>query len=239
MKKKFIIFKWIYPLIFLLVNLIFTNVSAQTGLTLEQALSVAESNSPTVLKTRLSLIRSQENLNVQNAALKSKFALSVNPITYSQNRAYNTSTSNFNTTKDLQSSGSFTVVQPVLATDATVTLSDNFSYNNNLYNEQFKTAGVAYNNDLSIQLNQPLFTYNRTKLNLKTLQLQLENAQLTYAVQLLATEKSVTQSFYAVYQAQQSMDISNQAFQDMMKSYEITKNKANAGISAQSEMFQA
>jgi len=238
-KKIFKVFKWIHPLIFVLVNLIIINVSAQQGLTLEQALSIAESNSPTILKTRLSLIRSQENLNAQNAALKSKFALSVNPITYSQNRAYNTSTSNFNTTKDLQSSGSFTVVQPVLATDATVTLSDNFSYNNNLYNEQFKTAGVAYNNDLSIQLNQPLFTYNRTKLNLKTLQLQLENAQLTYAVQLLATEKSVTQSFYAVYQAQQSMDISNQAFQDMMKSYEITKNKANAGISAQSEMFQA
>ena len=84
-----------------------------------------------------------------------------------------------------------------------------------------------------------MFTYNRTKLNLKTLQLQLENAQLSYAVQLLATEKSVTQSFYAVYQAQQSMDISNQAFQDMIKSNEITKNKANAGISAQSEMFQA
>jgi outer membrane protein TolC len=52
-------------------------------------------------------------------------------------------------------------------------------------------------------------------------------------------EQSVSQAFYAVYQAQQSMDISNQAYQDMMKSYEITKNKADAGISAQSEKFQA
>ena len=69
--------------------------------------------------------------------------------------------------------------------------------------------------------------------------MQLENAQLTYAVQLLATEQSVTQAFYAVYQAQQSMDIANQAFQDMMKNFEITKNKANAGVSAQSEMVQA
>ena len=131
MKKKFIIFKWIYPTIFILVNLIFTNLSAQKGLTLEQALTVAESNSPTVIKTRLSLVRSQENLNAQNAALKSKFALSVNPLTYSQNRAYNTSTEIFNTTKDLQSSGAFTIVQPILPTDATITLSDNFSYTNN------------------------------------------------------------------------------------------------------------
>ena len=240
MKKKFMIYKWICPLIFLLVNLVSTSVSAQQGLTLEQALSVAESNSPTVQKTRLSLIRSQENLNAQNAALKSKFALSVDPITYSQNRAFQSSLSSYNTTKALQSSGSFTVVQPFLPTDATITLSDNLSYTNNLYNELFPNSkGELFNNDLSIQLNQPLFTYNRTKQNLKTLQLQLENAQLNYAVQLLATEKNVTQSFYAVYQAQQSLDISNQAYQNMVKTYEITKNKAAAGISAQSEMFQA
>ena len=220
-------------------NLLVIEGLAQKGLTLEQALSIAQSNSPTVIKTRLSLVRSQENLNAQNAALKSKFALSVNPLTYSQNRALQTSLSKYNTTKDVQSAGSFTVVQPVLLTDATVTLSDNFSYTNNIANELFGAAGKAFNNDLAIQINQPLFTYNRTKLNLKTLQLQLENAQLSYAVQLLATEKSVTQSFYAVYQAQQSMDIANQAYQDMLKNFEITKNKANAGISAQSEMVQA
>ena len=239
MKKKSVINNWIYPTIFLVINLVCANASAQQGLTLEQALKVAESNSPTVIKMRLSLIRSQENLNAQNAALKSKFALSVNPISFAQNRALISSLSKYNTTKDLQSSGSFTIVQPFLPTDATITLSDNFSYTNNIQNALFGAAGKAFNNDLGIQLNQPLFTYNRTKQNIKTLQYQLENSQLSYAVQLLATEKSVTQSFYAVYQAQQSMDISNQAFQDMMKSYEITKNKANAGISAQSEMFQA
>ena len=161
-------------------------------------------------------------------------------MTYSQNRAYNTSTEIFNTTKSLKSSGSFTVVQPVLPTDATITLSDNFSYTNTLLNEQYpKSVGIIYNNDVGISVSQPLFTYNHTKLNLKTLQLQLENAQLTYAVQLLATEKSVTQSFYSVYQAQQSMEIAHQAFLDMMKNFEITKNKANAGVSAQSEMVQA
>ena len=226
-------------LIIVLMNLLAFNGFSQNGITLEQALTTAESNSPTILKTRLSLIRSQENLNAQNDALKSKFALSVSPITYSQDRAFNSSFSDFNTTKDLQSSGSFTVVQPFLPTDATITLSDNFGYTNNIYNEKFPTAGVAYNNDLTIQLNQPLFTYNHTKLNLKTLQLQLETAQLNYAIQLLAMEQSVSQAFYAVYQAQQSMDISNQAYQDMRKNYEITKNKADAGISAQSEKFQA
>ena len=214
-------------------------LSAQTGLTLEQALSTAESNSPSIIKTRLSLKRSQENLNAQNAALKSNFSLSINPINYSQNRAYY-SNFGFNTTKDILSSGSFTIRQPFLATDATITLSDNFSYTNSILNVQFPDQeGIKFNNDLSLNLTQPLFTYNRTKMSLKELKLALENAQLNYAIQLLALEKSVTQAFYAVYQAQQSLEIANQAYQNMMQSYEISKNKVNAGISAQSEMFQA
>jgi outer membrane protein len=227
---------------FLTLVLIITTVTSsfsQKGMTLEQALIIAESNSPTIKKTKLNLIRNQENLNAQNAALKSNFSLSVNPISYSQNRAFNNSISSFNTTKDLQSSGSFSIVQPIIFTDATITLSDNFSYYNNIYNEQFKTAGITYNNDLSIKLNQPLFTYNRTKLTLKELQLSLENAQLNYAIQLLSMEKNVSQAFYAVYQGQQSLDIADQAYVNMQKSYEISKNKVNAGISAQSEMFQA
>jgi outer membrane protein len=239
MKKSIFLLKWAYPLILLLMNITITDVSAQTGLTLEQALSTAETNSPTIIKTRLNLKRSQENLNAQNAALKSNFSLSINPINYAQNRAYYTN-SGFNTTKDIQSSGSFTIRQPILFSDATLSLTNNFSYTNSILNEQFPTQeGAVFNNDLSINLTQPLFTYNRTKMSLKELKLSLENAQLNYAIQLLAMEKNVTQAFYAVYQAQQSLDIADQAYQNMLKSYEISKNKVNAGISAQSEMFQA
>ena len=211
----------------------------QKALTLDEALKIAEDNSPSMKRTRLNLIRNQENLNAQNAALKSKFSLSVNPLTYSQNRAYNSVISGFNTTKDLMSSGSLVISQPIVFTDATLSLRNNFSYNNNIYNEEFPTSGVKFNNDLSINLNQPLFTYNRTKLQLKELQLSLENAQLNYAIQLLSLEKSVTQAFYYVYQQQQSMEISNQAYQNMQKSYEVSKNKVDAGISAREEMFQA
>ena len=35
----------------------------QKGLTLDEALRIAETNSPTMQRTRLSLVRSQENLN--------------------------------------------------------------------------------------------------------------------------------------------------------------------------------
>ena len=101
------------------------------------------------------------------------------------------------------------------------------------------TTTKGFSNNLSLNLDQPLFTYNRTKLQLKELQFALENAQLNYAIQLLALEKQVTQAFYYVYQQQQSLEIANQAYQNMQKSHEVSKNKVDAGISPREEMFQA
>ncbi|MCK7542090.1 MAG: TolC family protein [Marinilabiliales bacterium] len=52
-------------------------------------------------------------------------------------------------------------------------------------------------------------------------------------------KEQVTQAFYYVYQQQQSLDIAKQAYENMQKSYEVIKNKVDAGISAREEMFQA
>jgi outer membrane protein len=223
-------------ILILLSNMLSSN--AQTGLTLEQALSIAETNSPTIKKTRLNLIRSQENLNAQNAALKSNFSLTVNPIGYNQSRNFNDLISKWNTTTTTTSYGVFTVSQPIVLTDARISLTNSFGYTDS-YSEYANITTKGFSNNLTLSIDQPLFTYNRTKLQLKELQLALENAQLNYAIQLLSMENSVTQAFYAVYQAQQSLDIADQAYQNMQKSYEISKNKVNAGISAQSEIFQA
>jgi outer membrane protein len=214
------------------------NSFSQNGMTLEQALSVAESNSPTMKKTRLNLIRSQENLNAQNAALKSNFSLSVNPIGYSQTREFNDLISKWNSRTTTESFGLFTISQPIVLTDARVSLTNRFGYKDS-YSEYTNTTTKGFSNNLSLNLDQPLFTYNRTKLQLKELQLSLENAQLSYAIQLLSLEKQVTQAFYFVYQQQKSLEIANQAYQNMQKSYEVSKNKVDAGISAREEMFQA
>jgi outer membrane protein TolC len=211
---------------------------SQDGLTLARSLSIAEANSPTMKKTRLSLIRSQENLNAQNAALKSNFSLTLNPIGYTQDRQFNDLISKWNSQKSTESYGQFTISQPILLTDARISLLNRFGYKNS-YSEFTNTTTKSFSNDLSLNLDQPLFTYNRTKLSIKELQLALENAQLNYAIQLLALEQQVTQAFYFVYQQQQSLEIANQAYQNMQKSYEVSKNKVDAGISPREEMFQA
>lgn len=224
-------------ILFLLLICNITGFSQQ-GLTLEQALGVAESNSPSMKKTRLSLIRSQENLNAQNAALKSNFSLILNPIGYTQNREFNDLISKWNSRTTTESYGLFTVTQPIVMTDTRISLTNRFGYKDS-YSEYTSITTKGFSNNLSLNIDQPLFTYNRTKLQLKELQLALENAQLNYAIQLLSLEKMVTQYFYSVYQQQQSLNIANQAYQNMQKSYEVSKNKVDAGISAREEMFQA
>ncbi|OQB62307.1 MAG: Outer membrane efflux protein BepC precursor [Bacteroidetes bacterium ADurb.Bin145] len=211
---------------------------AQRGLTLEQSLKVAEDNSPAMKRTRLNLIRSQENLNAQNAALKSNFSLSVNPLSYRQDRSFNDLISAWNTTKTTESYGVFTVSQPILLTDARVSLLNKFGYVDS-YSEYSNNTNKGFSNSLSLNLSQPIFTYNRTRLQLKELQLAHENAQLNYAIQLLSLERQVTISFYNVYQKQQSLEIDRQAYENMQKSYEIIKNKVDAGLSAREEIFQA
>jgi outer membrane protein TolC len=233
--KQFIIRRGTCLLMFLITAI---SVFSQQGLTLEQSLSIAESNSPDMKRTRLSLIRSQENLNAQNAALKSNFSLTLNPIAYSQNRSFNELISQWNSVQSTQSYGEFTVTQPIVLTDARVSLINRFGYTDS-YSEYSNTTTKGFSNNLYLIFDQPLFTYNRTKLQLKELELALENSKISYAIQLLSLEEMVSQAFYYVYQQQQSLDIANQAFQNMQKSHEVIKNKVDAGISAREEMFQA
>jgi outer membrane protein len=238
MKSAFYLKLLTFLLIFLIVESGSIAVQAQKGLVLSEALQVAESNSPTIKKTMLNLVRNQENLNAQRASLKSKFSLSVNPFEYNKTREFNNVYSKWITTESKQSYGSFMISQPIAITDARVSLTNKLGWNNS-FSEFNNVRTKGFSNNLYLSIDQPLFTYNRTKLNIKELELALENAQLTYAIQRLAMERSVTQSFYIVYQQQQALDIARQAYENMQKSYEIVKNKTDAGISAKEEMFQA
>ena len=208
--------------VLLLVTCSFAGFSQQ-GLTLEQALKIAETNSPNMKITRLNLIRSQENLNAQNASLKSQFSVNLTPFSYTKSNEFNNLISDYNYSENKQASGSFRVQQPIKWSDATLSLTNKLTYLDNYSDYVASKKKQGFNNQLQISLDQPLFTYNRTKLALKELQLALENSQLNYAIQLLALEKSVTQGFYSVYQQQQSLEISKEAFVNMQKSYEVSQ----------------
>lgn len=101
------------------------------------------------------------------------------------------------------------------------------------------TTNKAFSNDLYVQLTQPVFTYNRRKMELKQLEFQLENAHISYALQRLNIEQQITTRFYQVYFAQTNPEISREEYQNALQSYEIIKNKVEADLAARVELYRA
>ncbi|WP_299578191.1 TolC family protein [uncultured Sunxiuqinia sp.] len=234
MKSTFVKLRFLILLVLFPVSALW----AQQLLSLEKAMEIASQNSPDIRRSLLNLERSQESLNAQKAALKSQFSLSLNPVEYSRTRSFDDYYSSWYTNESFGSSGTFTVSQPILLTDGTVSLVNRFGWqksNSDINNVEDR----SFTNNLYISLAQPLFTYNRLRLQLRELQLDLENSNLSYAMQLLNLEKLVTQYFYNVYMAQMSLNISKDELANTEKSYEITKNKVEAGLAAREELYQA
>lgn len=204
--------------------------------TLERVLKIAEENSPQLKQSKLSLYQSEENLIAQNAGLKSKFSLNLNPFSYSKNRNFDKRTATWYSNETKSSSGTFTVAQPIKFTDGTISLNNRLSYQDS---QTGNVTNKTFSNKLYLSLEQPLFTYNKTKMALRELELSFENAKISYALQELNIEKTVTQQFYSVYQAQKNLAIAKDEFKNQEANYKLVKDKVEAGLLKKEELFQA
>lgn len=211
---------------------------AQEVLTLDKALKIAFENSPTLVQSKLSLQQNELNLQAQKASLKSQFSLDVNPFSYSRSNRYDGYNSKWYDSKTMSSSASLGIVQPVKWTDGTISLINNVSWQD-ASNRSSGGKSTAFNHDISLRIEQPIFTYNRTKMRLRELELSLESARLNYAMKQLNIEKSVTDDFYSVYQKFKDLSIARDEYANQKQNYEIIKNKVEAGLVAKEELFQA
>jgi len=227
-------------LIFLIsiILLVIPEVNAQEILTLDKALGIAQTGSPDLKRSMLNLERFSKNLEAQRAALKSRFSLDVQPVGFSRNRRFDNRVSQWYTNENFETNALFRVEQPILMTDGTLSLTNEFGWQSSYSDASDLESKVFYNN-LYLNLNQPLFTYNRLKLQLEELELNFENANLNYAMQRLNLERNVTQFFYNVYMSQMNLNIAREELKNTQKSYEIIKNKVDAGLAAMEELYQA
>jgi outer membrane protein len=213
---------------------------AQKIMTLEDAMNIAMNNSPEILKSELNMTISKENLNAREATTKSLIKFQISPFYYSRNRSFDRERSYWITTEDKGASGDFVISQPLKFTDGTITLQNTFTYYDN-YSEftglTFKSKG--YSNDLFLSYSQPVFTYNRLKMELNQLRLALENATLSYAIQRLSLERAVNQYFYVVYQRKMALAVAEDELKNQQTGYDIIKSKVEGGLSANEELFQA
>lgn len=214
---------------------------SQMKMTLEDALEYSIDHSPELQEALINLERYKLSLEAQRASLKSKFALTLNPFTYSNNRSFDNRFSEWYTNESFSSNGTFSITQPIIWTDATVSLNNKFGWQNNTSTGMGGTNNTnkAFSNDLYLSINQPLFTYNRTKTDLRSIELDYENALINYALRRLSLESTITASFYNVYTAKNNLEISEAELKDAQQNFDIIKNKVDADLSARDELYQA
>lgn len=231
--------KLLWIVSFLCIISIETN--AQISMTLDDALNYSIENSPELRRALMNLRRYEFSLNAQRASLKSKFSLTLNPVSYNRNRYFENRLSEWYTNESFSTSGTFSISQPIIWTGATVSLNNRFGWQNN---KSSITGGIdndnrAFSNDLYLSITQPLFRYNRIKFDLKSIELDYENALINYALQRLNLENSITNNFYNVYTAQNSLEISRAELKDAEANYNVIKNKVDADLSSKDELYQA
>jgi outer membrane protein TolC len=229
-----------FILIAVILGGLFTTGNAQLVLTMEKAMDIAQENSPDIRTSLMNLERYQQMLIAQRASLKSRFSLNLSPVDYSKNRRFDNRLSQWYTNETFNSSGVFQIDQPILLTDGVISLINRFAWqNNNSQIDGLGNSNQAFTNDLYLQISQPIFTYNRRKMELKQIEYDLENANISYALQRLNTEKQITNQFYSVYIAQSNLEISKEELSNAQQSYDIIKNKVEADLAARDELFQA
>jgi len=211
---------------------------SQTVLSLEEALSIAMKNSPVIQQVELGLQRSEQSLKAQRAALKSNFSLSVNPFSYSYDKRFDRFNNIWYTSENSLSSADFRISQPIIWTDGIFSVTNRLRWQE-AWSEVQNQRNITWSNNLYFNLSQPLFTYNRTKLAVNELELDLENTTLNFVLQKLALEYDVTSGFYEVYRNKLNYTIAQEEYNNTHNSYQIIKNKVDAGLAAKEELYQA
>ena len=218
-----------------------TTMAGQELLTIDRAMVIAVENSPDMEQTRLALVQSQERLNAQRARLKSQFSISLNPFEYEKTNRFDPQTSEWFLNESASSGGMFSINQRILPTDGELMLVNRFSYDYSLTESALAVDPVSrtFNNRLYLQFSQPIFTYNRTRMELETVELEYEASLLRYLLMQLSLERDVARQFYAVYSNQMNLEIAREELKNNEESHGIIRNKVDGGLLALEELYQA
>ena len=232
--------KLLFATVIALAPVMKAGAQEQIVMTMEQALEYSAEHNPDLINSRMSMERYEQNLIAQRASLKSRFSLNLEPLSYSQSRQFDSRYSDWYTNRSLSSSGTFSISQPIIWTDATLSLNNSLSWQDNESTIGGKTnSNKAFSNRLYLSLNQPIFTYNRTKMNMRQIEMNYENARISYALQMLNVERNITSQFYSLFMSQQNLEISESELENAERNFNIIKDKVEADIATKDEYYQA
>ncbi|MDR2130848.1 MAG: TolC family protein [Odoribacteraceae bacterium] len=207
------------------------------ALTLDRALELASLQSPELMNSRRALQRSETQMINSKADLKPRLGLSFTPFSYDRSNTFMDYNSSYNLTETMSSNIALTLSQKVKFTGGTLNFSEGIDWRDYM-NETDQKSSSTFSNRLSISYEQPIFKYNEVKMNSRQQELDLETSRLSYALQVIQLEQTVTNAFYGVYRSFKSVETAEDAYNNQLETYTLTKNKVESKLLAESELLQ-
>lgn len=231
--------KKVFFVMVLLLTLSF-RIEAQKTLTLDEAISTALNESYSIKSAEQTLISSQKNLESIKMGLRSSvdFEFDIPRYSRSLSSQFNplTGTEQFFTVGNTTVEGRLSINQPILFTNGTVSIVSSI-FGRDQFADMSGTTRDYFSN-LSIRLNQPLFTFNSQLGNLERAEINLEKTKRNYSRAEREIIYNVTASFYNLYKAKKSVEITEEKVKQTEDSYTTAMNKFKAGLIAEVEALQ-
>lgn len=218
----------------------FSACFGQRMLSLEDALSIALKESYSIMSADYSLQTSQWNLEAAKLGLMTSMDMEFDAPSYSRNlrSQFNpiTQKSQYYQMGNTAMEARLFINQPIVFTNGRFTIVGSL-----LGQDQFtgsKKSSRDFFSNLSLRLNQPLFTFNTQKANLERAEINLQKTQKSYSKNKADIIYTVTSNFFELYKAKKNLEIARDRAAQTEASYQTALNKFKAGLIAEVEALQ-
>lgn len=209
-------------------------------LTLEESLSIALKESYSIKAAEFNLISSRTSLEALKLGLRTAIDLEFDLPNFngSLSSQFNSISGNeeFYKISSTKIEGRLALNQPIVFTNGTLSLVGTIFGRNQ--NSQITGDSRDYFSNLSVRLNQPLFSFNSLSASLERAEINLKKADRNFSITERNIIYNVKSSFYRLYQAKQRLKISEEKVKQSEEQYHTAVNKLKAGLIAEVEALQ-
>ena len=226
--------------LFLLAILYNTNLFAQKILTINDAVAIALEKSFTIQSSKHTLLSAQNSFDAVRMGFRSSINLEFDLPRYSR-----TLSSQFNpllgsdqffSVGNTTFEGRLRVNQPLLFSNGTLAITGSI-----FGRDQFNVSSSSsrdYFSNLSIQLRQPLFSFNSQLASLRRSEISFEKMKRNYTQAERDLIFNVTSSYLNLYKTKKSLEITEEKVKQTEESYSTAMSKYKAGLIAEVDALQ-
>ncbi len=219
------------------------DAEAQRVLTLKDAIDIALEESYDMKSLRLSMVQAEQGLIAAKNSFRTNVRMSFDTPNWSETvsavRVPN-ALPVYNSYGSLTYRGGLTVTQP-LPTNGSLSLSSRLTRTKEttyLATDDSKLKRSDFLSSMTLRLTQPLFTINQIQLDLRTAELNFENASRSRTRRQLDIIYNVTESFFNLYRDSRSQEMAKDDVDQQTKTTDVAKKKFEAGLIAEVQYLQ-